>query len=110
MSNIWMSESVTEGHPDKVADLISDTVLDLCLEQDPYSRVACETLVKEEHVVIAGEITTKADLSELDKRVRRAIEGIGYTPDVSPVFNSRDLKIMQLLSNQYPNIGDMVDI
>ena len=59
-SYIFSSESVTEGHPDKVADTISDAVLDACLAQDKNSRVACETLVKSNLVVVAGEITTKA--------------------------------------------------
>ena len=58
--HIFSSESVGEGHPDKVADLISDTVVDACLAQDPASRVACETLVKDSHVILAGEITTQA--------------------------------------------------
>jgi S-adenosylmethionine synthetase len=57
---LFTSESVTEGHPDKIADQISDAILDACLEQDPYSRVACETLTATGLVVIAGEITTKA--------------------------------------------------
>ena len=59
---LFTSESVTEGHPDKVSDYISDSVLDACLAQDPQSRVACETLVKSNQVVLAGEITTKAKL------------------------------------------------
>ena len=59
---VFSSESVGEGHPDKVADYISDSILDACLEQDKFSRVACETLVKSNCVVIAGEITTKAVL------------------------------------------------
>ena len=60
-SFIFSSESVGEGHPDKVADFISDSVLDACLEQDPLSRVACETLVKSNTVTLAGEITTRAN-------------------------------------------------
>lgn len=58
--HIFTSESVGEGHPDKVADLISDSILDACIAQDPTSRVACETLVKDNHVILAGEITTQA--------------------------------------------------
>ena len=64
---IFSSESVGEGHPDKVCDGISDAVLDACLAQDPHSRVACETLVKSNLVVIAGEITTRAKLQKLLK-------------------------------------------
>ena len=68
---LFTSESVTEGHPDKVADTISDAVLDACLAQDKNSRVACETLVKSNLVVVAGEITTKADF-DYNKVVRDA--------------------------------------
>ena len=67
--HIFSSESVGEGHPDKVADLISDTVVDACLSQDPASRVACETLVKDGHVILAGEITTQAVI-DYEKLVR----------------------------------------
>src|SRR5271170_2486414 len=70
-SYIFSSESVTEGHPDKVADTISDAVLDACLAQDKHSRVACETMVKSNLVVVAGEITTKADF-DYNKVVRNA--------------------------------------
>ena len=68
----FTSESVSEGHPDKVADYISDSVLDACFEQDPKSRVACETLVKSDTVVLAGEITTNAQF-DYDKIVRQAM-------------------------------------
>src|SRR5260370_31357452 len=77
-SYIFSSESVTEGHPDKVADTISDAVLDSCLAQDKNSRVACETLVKSTLVVVAGENTTTADF-DYNKVVRNAIEESGYT-------------------------------
>ena len=73
----FSSESVGAGHPDKVADFISDCVLDACLAQDPRSRVACETLVKDGNVVLAGEITTSATL-DFDSIVRNAIREIGY--------------------------------
>src|SRR5665213_4243537 len=79
-SFVFSSESVGEGHPDKVADLISDSVLDACLEQDSKSRVACETLVKSNQVVIAGEITTRAKLN-YEQIVRGAIREIGYVND-----------------------------
>ena len=70
---IFTSESVSEGHPDKVCDYISDSVLDACLEQDEHSRVACETLVKSDTVVLAGEITSAATL-DYDAIVRRAVK------------------------------------
>src|SRR5271155_745645 len=78
---LFTSESVSMGHPDKVADQISDAILDHCLKADPTSRVACETMVTTDLVVVSGEITTKADLSrkKLDDLVRSAIEEIGYT-------------------------------
>src|SRR5260370_8519238 len=74
---IFSSESVTEGHPDKVCDTISDYILDACLEQDPLSRVACETLAKGNLVVLAGEITSNAKFG-FEERVRDAIRSIGY--------------------------------
>ncbi len=74
----FTSESVSEGHPDKVCDYISDSILDACFEQDTKSRVACETLVKSDTVVLAGEITTNAKL-DYDKIVRQAVKEIGYT-------------------------------
>ena len=82
MSNnyIFSSESVGEGHPDKVCDTISDAILDACLAQDKSSRVACETFVKSNVVVIGGEITTKANF-DYNQVVREAIRGIGYIND-----------------------------
>ena len=107
--HIFSSESVGEGHPDKVADLISDTVVDACLAQDPASRVACETLVKDSHVILAGEITTKAVL-DYDKLVRDTVRAIGYaTPADDPVFNAETLSITNLLSTQSPDIAQGVD-
>lgn len=78
MNYLFTSESVSEGHPDKVADQISDTVLDNLLAWDPQSKVACETLVTTGQVVLAGEIKTKADV-ELRDAVRDTIKRIGYT-------------------------------
>src|SRR4030081_3168283 len=75
---LFTSESVTEGHPDKVADAISDAVLDALLAEDPASRVACETLVTTGLAVIAGEITTSAYL-DMQKVVREVINDVGYT-------------------------------
>ena len=77
-SLMFTSESVTEGHPDKMCDQISDAILDACLEQDPYSRVACETATKTGFVVLMGEITTKA-LINYDELTRKVISDIGYT-------------------------------
>ncbi|MBP1701117.1 MAG: metK [Chloroflexi bacterium] len=75
--HLFTSESVTEGHPDKICDQISDAVLDACLEQDPYSRVACETAAKTGFVMLLGEITTHAQIN-IDELVRRVITEIGY--------------------------------
>ena len=104
---VFSSESVGEGHPDKVADYISDSVLDACLEQDKFSRVACETLVKSNCVVIAGEITTKAKL-DYEKIVRKAIEEIGYTND-DDVFHADKIFLTNLLTKQSPDIAQGVD-
>ncbi len=107
--HIFSSESVGEGHPDKVADLISDTVLDACLEQDAASRVACETLVKDEHVVLAGEITTTAQL-DFEQLVRGTIREIGYRSEKDdPVFNAESVKILNFLTAQSPDIARGVD-
>jgi S-adenosylmethionine synthetase len=102
----FTSESVSEGHPDKVCDYISDSVLDACFEQDPRSRVACETLVKSDHVVLAGEITTNAKL-DFDKIVRQAVKEIGYT-DTSEPFCDTTLKIVQLITKQSNEISQGV--
>jgi S-adenosylmethionine synthetase len=77
---IFTSESVSAGHPDKVCDQISDAILDAILTQDKNARVACETLVKDNDVVLAGEITTTASV-DYDKIVRNTINGIGYTKE-----------------------------
>jgi len=104
---IFSSESVGEGHPDKVADFISDSVLDACLEQDARSRVACETLVKSNCVFIAGEITTKARLN-YDRIVRDAIREIGYT-NADDVFHADHVFITNALTRQSPDIAQGVD-
>src|SRR5271154_5401540 len=106
-SYIFSSESVTEGHPDKVADTISDAVLDACLAQDKHSRVACETLVKSNLVVVAGEITTTADF-DYNKVVRQAIEEIGYT-EPGESFNAKGVHILNALTAQSPDIAQGVD-
>src|SRR6476646_2684985 len=78
---LFTSESVSMGHPDKVADQISDAILDHCLRSDPTSRVTCETMVTTDLAIVSGEITTKADLSRetVDRIVRDMIREIGYT-------------------------------
>src|SRR3982751_369491 len=78
---LFTSESVSMGHPDKVADQISDAVLDHCLKNDPQSRVACETMVTTDLAIVAGEVPPKADLSRktLDALIRKTIADIGYT-------------------------------
>ena len=76
-SLLFTSESVTEGHPDKMCDQISDAVLDACFAQDPMSRVACETAIKTGYAMLLGEITTKAQLN-YDEIVRKAINDIGF--------------------------------
>ncbi len=106
-SFIFSSESVGEGHPDKVADFISDSVLDACFAQDPASRVACETLVKSNIVTVAGEITTSAQLNYGDI-VRGAIREIGYTND-DDVFHADSVFINNYLTRQSPDIAQGVD-
>ncbi len=107
--HVFTSESVGEGHPDKVADLISDSILDACLEQDPASRVACETLVKDSHVILAGEITTQAKI-DYEKIVRDTIRAIGYrTPADDELFNAETVDITNYLSTQSPDIAQGVD-
>lgn len=104
---IFSSESVGEGHPDKVADYISDSVLDACLEQDPHSRVACETMVKSNCVVLAGEITTSAQLN-YESIVREAIREIGYIHD-DDVFHADRVFISNILTAQSADIAQGVD-
>ena len=103
----FSSESVGEGHPDKVSDSISDSVLDACLAQDPHSRVACETLVKSNCVTIAGEITTAAKFDYEDV-VREAIRKIGYTND-DDIFHADQVFITNQLTAQSRDIGQGVD-
>src|SRR3954466_2200656 len=104
---LFTSESVTEGHPDKVADAISDAVLDALLAEDPASRVACETLVTTGLSVIAGEITTKAYV-HLPDIVRETIRRIGYT-DAGFGFDSNTCAVMSTIDRQSPHIAMGVD-
>jgi len=109
MSNdyLFTSESVSEGHPDKMADQISDRVLDEIIRQDPYGRVACETLIKTGLVLVAGEITTTAWV-DLEDIVRNAVHEIGYTgSDVG--FDSATCAVLNGIGKQSPDIAQGVD-
>ncbi|MGZ5567229.1 MAG: methionine adenosyltransferase [Limisphaerales bacterium] len=106
-SFIFSSESVGEGHPDKVCDLISDAVLDAHLAQDPKSRVACETYAKSNMVVVGGEITSKAKV-HVNEIVRAAIREIGYVND-DDVFHADKVFITNLVTRQSPDISQGVD-
>jgi S-adenosylmethionine synthetase len=107
MNFIFSSESVGEGHPDKVCDTISDAVLDACLTQDAHSRVACECYAKSNIVVVGGEITTKAEL-DYTQLVRSAIREIGYVHD-DDVFHADKVFVMNLITRQSPDIAQGVD-
>jgi S-adenosylmethionine synthetase len=104
---VFTSESVTEGHPDKVADAISDAVLDAALSADPYSRVACETLVTTGMVVLAGEITTP-QLLDYPQIVRDTLIRIGYD-DPACGFDGRSCAVLVALDKQSPDIAQGVD-
>src|SRR6188768_2397020 len=104
---IFSSESVGEGHPDKVADTISDAVLDACLAQDKNSRVACETYVKSNIAIVGGEITTKARLDYV-QIVRNAVREIGYVND-DDVFHADKIFVMNIITAQSPDIAQGVD-
>ena len=106
-SYIFSSESVGEGHPDKVCDTISDAILDACLAQDPMSRVACETYAKSNIVVVGGEITTKAKL-DYNEIIRKAIREIGYVND-DDVFHADRVFINNIVTAQSPDIAQGVD-
>ena len=104
----FTSESVTEGHPDKVCDYIADSILDAYVEQDPRSHVACEVLCKEDNVVLAGEISSRGTV-DTEKITREAIRKIGYVDNAEP-FSADRVKITQLLSKQSSEIAQGVDI
>jgi S-adenosylmethionine synthetase len=105
--HVFTSESVTEGHPDKVADQISDAVLDAILSRDPAGRVACETLVTTGMAVVAGEITTSTYV-HIPDLVRRTVEGIGYT-DASYGMDGRTCAVLTSIDRQSPDIAMGVD-
>ena len=103
----FTSESVTEGHPDKVCDFVADSILDACLEQDPHSRVACEALAKDGRLVLAGEITTGARIDR-EAIARAAVREIGYVyPDES--FNAAGIALFDWISAQSAEIAQGVD-
>jgi S-adenosylmethionine synthetase len=105
--SLFTSESVSEGHPDKMADQISDAVVDAMLEQDPESRVACETLIKTGIVVIAGEYRSKAEVN-LDKLVRRVVREIGYSA-LELGFDPEECAVINALGRQSADIAMGVD-
>ena len=106
-SYLFTSESVTEGHPDKICDQVSDAVLDACLEQDPQSRVACESATKTGFVLVLGEITTQAKIN-FDQLVRKTIEEIGYD-NTDKGFDFHTCAVMSAVSNQSCDIALGVD-
>src|SRR3954462_8028678 len=103
----FTSESVTEGHPDKIADQVSDAILDACLTDDPTSRVACETLTTTGLVVISGEITTKAYV-DFQSIVRGTVTSIGYN-DAAFGFDSNTCAVISSIHAQSPDIAQGVD-
>jgi S-adenosylmethionine synthetase len=106
IETLFTSESVTEGHPDKIADQVSDSVLDAILTQDPKARVACETLVTTGLVVVAGEVTTNARV-DYAHVAREAIRKIGYD-DSAKGFDANTCAVMVTLDRQSPDIAQGV--
>ena len=104
---LFTSESVTEGHPDKIADQISDAILDACLAEDPYSRVACETLVTTGLAFIAGEITTNAYV-DFPSIVRGTVSAVGYT-DATYGYDCNTCAVISSIHEQSPDIAQGVD-
>ena len=107
MSYLFTSESVSEGHPDKVCDQISDAVLDSLLAQDPMSRVACESFVTTGLALVGGEVTTKGYV-DVQKIVRDVIKDIGYT-EAGVGFDADSCSVLSAIHSQSPNIAQGVD-
>lgn len=107
MKHYITCESVTEWHPDKMCDQISDAILDACLAQDPLSRVACETVTTTWIVIVAGEITTKANIDH-EAIIRKTVLGIGYDGDAK-YFDGNNCAVVNLLHKQSPDIAQGVD-
>ena len=108
MRKLFTSESVTEGHPDKLCDYISDSVLDSYLEKDPNSRVACETVAGKGEIIVTGEITSKAEGIDIEKIVRQAIKEVGYDNSDTDI-DYRTCKVHLNMSKQSPDIALGVD-
>ena len=106
-SRIFTSESVTEGHPDKVCDQISDAILDEIIGQDPDARVACETLTTTGLVLVSGEVTTNC-YTDVQKVVRRTLGDIGYT-DPEYGLDYEDCSVLTSIHEQSPDIAQGVD-
>jgi len=106
-TSIFTSESVTKGHPDKVCDIISDTILDAYLSRDPNARVAVETMIKNNTVILAGEVSSSAEV-DITEEVRNAIKGIGYDRDELG-FNGDTAEILLHIDRQSPDIAQGVD-
>ena len=104
---LFTSESVTEGHPDKICDAVSDAVLDALMEQDPFSRVACETCTNTGFVLVMGEITTKANI-DIPAIVRKTVTEIGYDSSEKG-FDGNTCAVMVALDKQSPDIAMGVD-
>jgi len=104
---LFTSESVTEGHPDKICDQVSDAVLDACLEQDPYSRVACETATKTGMIMVLGEITTNAFVN-FDDLIRKVVKEIGYD-DSAKGFDGNTCAVLSAIASQSADIALGVD-
>ena len=104
---LFTSESVTEGHPDKICDQISDAVLDALYEQDPYSRVACETLTNTGFIMVMGEVTTKANI-DIPSIVRKTVTDIGYDSS-DKGFDGNTCAVMVALDKQSADIAMGVD-
>ena len=105
---VFTSESVTEGHPDKICDQVSDAVLDACLSADPTSRVACETVVNTGLCLITGEITSKAEV-DFNKLIRKVIKEIGYSGASAGGFDANSCAVLVVLDQQSADIAQGVD-